>query len=275
MAIISHDYKDLDMLETIIVKNDGTPLHGEIDMYRRIYNDCQKSDLLWHFWHDLRLPISINSQSEIQIDFLLACAYGILIVEVKGGRVGIDDGKFYFSSNGVNYMDRSPFAQADDYKFAIINNNILSSGVFVATACAFPHTTMSSTNSASILDLKYKLWTEAEQTSSKCSFAEFALDVICKERQMKNWGDVIMSDKDLAISISPFSQNRPTFWNYSEENYTTIVNWLEVQNLEVFRAIQQNKRIIMEGGPGTGKTTIAKAFIRKYKNLRACLNFID
>ncbi len=46
MAIISHDYKDLDMLETIIVKNDGTPLHGEIDMYRRIYNDCQKSDLL-------------------------------------------------------------------------------------------------------------------------------------------------------------------------------------------------------------------------------------
>ena len=58
------------------------------------------------------------------------------------------------------------------------------------------------------------------------------------------------------------------FWNYSEENYATIVNWLEVQNLEVFRAIQQNKRIIIEGGPGTGKTTIAKAFIRKYKNLR-------
>ena len=268
MAIISHDYKDLDMLESIIVKNDGTPLHGEIDMYRRIYNDCQKINLLWHFWHDLRLPLSINSQSEIQIDFLLACAYGILIVEVKGGQVGIEDGKFYFIMDGEHYMNRSPFTQADDYKFAIINNNILPSGVFVATACAFPHTNMPSTNSASILDLKYKLWTEAEQLSSKCSFAEFALDVIYKERQMKNWGDIFMSDKELSIAVFPFSQNRPTSWNYSEENYATIVNWLEVQNLEVFRAIQQNKRIIMEGGPGTGKTTIAKAFIRKYKNLK-------
>ena len=42
MAIISHDYKDLDMLETIIVKNDGAPLHGEIDMYRRIYTTIVK-----------------------------------------------------------------------------------------------------------------------------------------------------------------------------------------------------------------------------------------
>ena len=46
MAIISHDYKDLDMLETIIVKNDGTPLHGEIDMYRSclLYTDPSPRD---------------------------------------------------------------------------------------------------------------------------------------------------------------------------------------------------------------------------------------
>ena len=73
MPIISHDYKDLNSLETIIKHNDGTPLYGEIDMYRRIWTDCEKSNLTWHFWHDLRLPIGNNKQSEIQIDFFLVC----------------------------------------------------------------------------------------------------------------------------------------------------------------------------------------------------------
>ena len=83
-------------------------------------------------WHDLRLPISINSQSEIQIDFVGLCIR-YTNCEVKGGRVGIDDGKFCFSSNGVNYMDRSPFAQAL-LKFAIINNI----SFLVVYACASP-----------------------------------------------------------------------------------------------------------------------------------------
>ena len=68
MPIISHDYKNLNNLETIIKHNDGTPLYGEIDMYRRIWKDCEKSNLTWHFWHDLRLPIGNRRQYEIQID---------------------------------------------------------------------------------------------------------------------------------------------------------------------------------------------------------------
>lgn len=49
MPIISHDYKNLNNLETIIKHNDGTPLYGEIDMYRRIWKDCEKSNLTLRF----------------------------------------------------------------------------------------------------------------------------------------------------------------------------------------------------------------------------------
>jgi hypothetical protein len=73
MSIICHDYKDINHLESVIVKEDGTPLRGEIDMYRRIYTDCKASDYTWHFWHDLRLTIPVGNQSEIQIDFFLVC----------------------------------------------------------------------------------------------------------------------------------------------------------------------------------------------------------
>ena len=106
MPIISHDYKNLNNLETIIKHNDGTPLYGEIDMYRRIWKDCEKSNLTWHFWHDLRLPIGNSRQSEIQIDFFLVCEKGALVVEVKGGNIGIQNGQFFFSKGDGMTMDR-------------------------------------------------------------------------------------------------------------------------------------------------------------------------
>ena len=71
MPIINHDYKDIDFLEHIIVKDNASPLNGEIDMYRRIFKDCESSKYNWHFWHDVRLPIPVKGQSSIQIDFLL------------------------------------------------------------------------------------------------------------------------------------------------------------------------------------------------------------
>jgi hypothetical protein len=172
MPIISHDYKNLNNLETIIKHNDGTPLYGEIDMYRRIWKDCDKSNLTWHFWHDLRLPIGNSRQSEIQIDFFLVCEKGALVVEVKGGNVGIQNGQFFFSKGDGMTMDRSPFQQAEDYKYALLNNKIInSSQIFIDTVCAFPHTKMAHTNHLPKLDMGYKLWSAYQQESQSDSFA--------------------------------------------------------------------------------------------------------
>jgi hypothetical protein len=49
MPIINHDNKRRDQLESLITHPDGTPLQGEIDMYRRIYSDCSASNYVWHF----------------------------------------------------------------------------------------------------------------------------------------------------------------------------------------------------------------------------------
>lgn len=122
MPIINHDYKKIDQLESIITHDNGKPLQGEIDMYRRIYADCDASPYTWHFWHDLRLPIPVKNQSEIQIDFFLVCEKGAIVVEVKGGGIGVRDGMFYFIADEGTVMSRSPFDQADDYKYALIGN---------------------------------------------------------------------------------------------------------------------------------------------------------
>ena len=79
--IIDYTNRDLSRLEHLITKNDGTPLQGEIDMYRRIVHDCEKSSIMWHFWHDIRLHITSGRAGEIQIDFLLICELGAIVIE--------------------------------------------------------------------------------------------------------------------------------------------------------------------------------------------------
>ena len=93
--IIDYTNRDLSRLEHLITKNDGTPLQGEIDMYRRIVHDCEKSSIMWHFWHDIRLHITSGRAGEIQIDFLLICELGAIVIEVKGGAIQIEAGHYF------------------------------------------------------------------------------------------------------------------------------------------------------------------------------------
>ena len=267
MPIICHDYKDINHLESVIVKEDGAPLQGEIDMYRRIYTDCKASDYTWHFWHDLRLTIPVGNQSEIQIDFFLVCEKGAIIVEVKGGGVGVHNGMFYFTKGEGTPMTRSPFDQAHDYMYALINNKVLNSHeLFIDTVCAFPHSKIKKTNDLPLLDQGYKLWSAIQQQDPEQSFADFCLNVIKTDQNKKNWYNKDLTKEELLISIKVLTPNISSEYQYKEGQLTSIAKWLNLQNLDLFSSLERNSRIIMEGGPGTGKTTFAKAYIHRYES---------
>lgn len=55
MPVRFHPNNPIDSLETIIVKEDGTPLRGEINVNRKLWEDLDRSGLEWDVWHDLKL----------------------------------------------------------------------------------------------------------------------------------------------------------------------------------------------------------------------------
>lgn len=273
MPIISHvSYNNNSDLEAIITQNDGSPLYGEIDMFRRIYIDCSNSKYIWHFWHNLRLPVSVKKQNEIQIDFLLVSEKGVIIVEVKGGKIGIEQGLYYYeASRERTYMDRAPFDQARDYMYALINNKVISaSQLFLDTVCAFPHTRMDHTSLNPSTDQGYKLWSKTQHDDVNVSFADFCIEVLEKDKNKNGWRRPDLCTKEVEIAIQSLLYNFADRSQnvYSERGIESILQRLNIDNLSTFSSLQKNERLFIEGGPGTGKTTIATAYIEKYHTLR-------
>src|SRR5687767_5768038 len=108
--------KPIELLDKFILKEDGTPLRGEIDIYRLIQERCERSIYDWYVWHDLDLPFHSDSfnpkgKTNSQIDFLILNNKGLLILEVKGGPISCKDQTFYYGNNFESRMFENPFSQ--------------------------------------------------------------------------------------------------------------------------------------------------------------------
>src|SRR5574344_188989 len=270
-------------LEQVIGRHeDGTILQGEADMYKRIQEDCEKSSLHWYVWYDLSLPISFAGQTEIQIDFLLICEKGAIVLEVKGGAIQLICGRYYYAGkNGaLTPMKISPFDQASHYKWALLNNNVLNGDeLFVDYAVAFPHQTMAHTNTHEQLDQSFWLWDKTYHDDETYSFADFCesiLDNVRENSSKQHYVHILNKDEleEIVDVLSPTIEDKS---RYAQSTLAEVLNWLHIENLDILEGLSRNKRIIIEGGPGTGKTTMAKAFIKKHNGLKGlylCQNIL-
>ena len=270
-------------LEQVInCHEDGTLLQGEADMYERIQKDCEKSRLHWYVWYDLSLPISYAGKPEIQIDFLLLCEKGAIVLEVKGGKIEVIGGRYYYSSkNGeLKEMRDTPFNQAHNYKWALLNNHVLNSDkIFVDYAVAFPHQEMDATSSNDNIDLSFWLWDKKCHDDKDCSFADFCESILdyARNNTAKSRYVHILSEMELAEIVDVLSPTLEDKSRYAQSSLSEVLKWLHIENLDILEGLSRNKRIVIEGGPGTGKTTMAKAFIKKHSGLKGlylCQNIL-
>lgn len=278
MPVHFHPNNPIDALENIIVKEDGSPLRGEIDVYRKLWEDLSKSEIQWDIWHDLKLTehsdhLIYYKKTNAQIDFVILSKHGLIILEVKGGAISTMDNMFYYGKNFETLMKQNPFKQVEGYKFTL-KDNVLNNlkNCFFCEVVAFPH--VDYPFDSKLIDPNL-LWTVYNASNFDNSIEKFLLAAIeysknKHKRHFRNYENLTTKEYSAIKKIlSP---------KIGDRNHNTSINtleWLGIHNIEILEGLYKNQRILIQGPPGSGKTTLAKAFIDKQsdkKGIYLCWN---
>jgi hypothetical protein len=185
-------------------------------------------------------------------------------LEVKGGPISTKDNTFFYGKNFETPMKQNPFKQAEGYKYTL-KDNILNNlkGCFFCEAIAFPH--VDYPFESKLIDNKL-LWSAFQSKNYEGSIEKFLLNVFeysksKHHKHFRNYNEVSPKE-NIAIKkiLSPIIGDR------NHLNTINTLEWLGIQNIEILDGLYKNPRIMIEGPPGSGKTTIAKAFIDKQQN---------
>lgn len=88
-----------------------------------VWNSLAKLDDSWRVFHSVVWQgIRSGRQADGEADFiLLHPAHGVVVLEVKGGRIEMDAGQWFSTDrDGVRHKIKDPFRQAKDSKYALL-----------------------------------------------------------------------------------------------------------------------------------------------------------
>lgn len=223
----------------------------------------------WIILHSLGIS-NHNKVVHGEIDFFVLVPYkGLFALEVKGGRVRRNDGIWSFTNKygQVTTKERGPFDQVWDGVFSIIgdikskldDSHRYLQNVFFGIGVMFPDVKYDTVgcdesqwqvfdcnDGKNVAEYIERLFLGTNQRWEELYGYEVPIKRLPSEEDINYIACLLRGDFDKAVAMS--AQIR-----YSEEELVRLTN-------EQYRCIDQlddNKRCIIQGGAGTGKTLIA------------------
>jgi len=287
-------------IETIIVNQDGNTLFGELWVYQQFLSFNENKyleDETWYLKHNYNLSSHPASKRKVegQVDFILLNKQGLLIIEVKGGGLKVDENDCYFSTGeGKEYETQNPFIQAKEYVHTF--KKLIDSSVFVYRAIVLPHEAGFILRSPQLAGYKDIFFSKANITGQDARavqniFFKFINELGRKERVRTfkrfypnlNPDDVskkayenypLLCSKEIKRLKSELFPTQSTYgYNPDRINSELILK----ENYEILKGLRRNRNVIVQGAPGTGKTALAVKYLaenllKQQKGIVYCAN---
>jgi ribosomal protein S6 len=291
MGVICLNNYPENQLESCIRKSDKSPLYGEIWVYKQFLNfnkfNFIDKDEIWYLKHDYNLSYHPSSKNKVegQIDFLLISKYGILIIEVKGGGLKVNEHDQYISYNSSDeYITQNPFVQAKEYTHSL--KQLINENIFVYRVVVFPHEAGFETKGPQLIGYKDILFSKKnfldlssdDEKQINSRFFEFLISS-AKSSRIKiikelnpNWDKQkvnntiferfpeLTSKKINSLKSQLFPSQ--TSYGFNPERINSEI--IQEENYLTMKGLIRNNKILIEGGPGTGKTVISKKYLAEY-----------
>ena len=274
-------------LESVVLNQDGNALFGEIWLYKQFLSFNENKfieDETWYLKHNYNLSTHPASKRKVegQVDFILLTKQGLLIIEVKGGGLRVDENDCYFSSGeGKEYETQNPFTQAKEYVHTF--KNLIDSSVFVYRAIVLPHEAGFVLKSPQLVGYKDILFSKAnvkglDARAVQNSFFKFINELGRKERyrtfkrfypnlnaneiSKKSYENYpLLCAKEIKRLKSELFPTQSTYgYNPDRINSELILK----ENFEILKGLRRNRNVIVQGAPGTGKTALAVKYLAEH-----------
>lgn len=306
MPIVFIDNYSPNNLKKEITKQDGSPLEGEIWLYSQFLNFNDYNLLpheTWYLKHNYNLSKHPASKGKVegQIDFLLLSKDGLLVIEVKGGGLRVDDKDCYYSRNATSeYQTQNPFNQAKEYLHTL--NQLMDKKGFIYRAVVLPFEAGFELNSIQLSGYKdiffskkkYKHLDEDLQKKDISElFFEFISELANKSKrkiiQELNPGWSLEKVNKVIFEFYPELKSKeiqrlktelfPTQNSYGYNPDRINSEIILEQNYETLKGLRRNHKVMIQGAPGTGKTVLATKFIaenllKQHKGIFFCANLL-
>jgi len=216
-----------------------------------------------------------------EIDFILVAPGGLLVIEVKGGELTVEGGAWLRKDGwGHHALKESPLVQARRNMFALVktlqnSRRFYNKKLMTGYAVVLPHT---------------PAWHQQVNPGFPRQLFVFSEEVnqrIVERLQAilgfwaQTWGfQEILSGDDMKAVISVFAptvQLRRPQWRKTLEAFQTQVLELTESQFDLLRSLSRNRKAVITGGAGTGKTLLAMEKARQsarqgHRTLFTCAN---